>query len=164
MLIVACWGREPDAVAALFADPRNGKDWLKVYCDTYPIQGQLFRNGFSEQYSDGALIRLSDPDDGEPKWSVVTIVGNIDPLAGPDDNLLADAYGLTGHQRFLTHSRIAAAIELVGTKSFLAANEHVTRNVSTANKARMVAKGAWQGYLDGLDAGTKWMTRLGGMS
>jgi len=164
MLVAACWGREPDAVAALFADPKFGDDWFKVYCDTYPIQGELFRNGFEERFSEGALIRLIDPGDGEPKWAVVTVVGNIDPLAEPDDPETADAYGLTGHQRFLASSRMAAAFELVGMKSFLAAQEYATREISITNKAKMMAKGAWQGYVEGLDAGAKWMRRLGGFS
>jgi hypothetical protein len=164
MLVAACWGREPDAVVALFADPNFGDDWFKVFCETYPIQGQLFRNGNDERYSDGALVRFGDPDDGEPKWFVVTVVGNIDPLVEPDDPSAANDYGFVGHQRFLAHPRMAAAFELVGMKSFLAAQEYFTNEISSVNKAKIYAKGAWKGYLEGLEIGTRWMTRLGMMS
>lgn len=161
MLVAACWGRELDAVAKLFANPKFGNDLFKVYAETYPIQGQLFRNGFEARYSEGAFLSLTDPGDGEPKWCVVTVVGNIDPNAEPDDSDAADAYGLVGDRRFLADSRMTAAYELVGTKSFLAAQEYATRKISTVNKARLVAKGAWQGYVEGLDTGAKWIKRLG---
>ena len=160
-LVAACWGREPDAMLKLFADPNFGADWFRVFCETFPIQGQLFQNGMDERYSDAALVRFDDPDTGEPIWSVVTIVGNIDPSAGPDDPSMADDYGLVGPQRFLAHSRMVAAYELVGTKSFLAAQEYANNEISAFNKTKMMAKGAWKGYLEGLDLGARWMMRLG---
>jgi hypothetical protein len=161
MLILANWGRDPDAMVAQFNDPKLGADWFKVFCETFPIQGRLFTNGIAERYSEAALLRIIDPDNGEPTWSVVTVVGNIDPRAEPDDPETADAYGLTGYQRFLMHSRMRAAYELVGTQSFLAAHEYVSNQISTVNKLKMMAKGGWYGYVEGLDTGAKWIARLG---
>jgi hypothetical protein len=160
VLVAACWGRDPDAFARLFSDPKFGKDWFRVFREAYPVLGTLFQNGVDERYSEGALIRFNDPYDGEPKWSVVTIVGNIVVGGETDDPDEADAYGLVGSQRFLTHSRMTSAYELVGAKSFIAAQEYATNKISGAAKARLVAKGAWHGYLEGLDAGMKWMGRL----
>jgi hypothetical protein len=160
VLTAACWGHDPDAMYQLFLDKNFGDDWLKVFCETYPIQGQLILNGIHERFSDGALVSLLDPDDGETKWFVVTVVGNIEVGSEPDDQTSADEYGLVGNQRFLMHSRLQEAIQLVGLKSFEAAIEYQANEISTVNKAKMYAKGAWKGYVGALDDGAKWMSLL----
>jgi hypothetical protein len=163
VLVAACWGREPDAMMTQFSNPKFGKDLFRAFCEAYPIMGTLFKNGMDERYSDGALIRFRDPNDGEPKWSVATVVGNIVVGSQTDNPDEADEYGFVGSQRFLTHSRMMSAYELVGTKSFFAAHEYATNKISGTAKAWLVAKGAWQGYLEGLDAGMKWTQRLSGL-
>lgn len=53
-------------------------DMRTVIVETWPRFAQLLVNGMEDRYSQGALIRLEDADDGETKWFVASVLGNID--------------------------------------------------------------------------------------
>lgn len=54
------------------------EDQLEIICDTWPTLATLFYNGIKDKYSNGALIILEDNDNGDKKWFVSAIAGNID--------------------------------------------------------------------------------------
>ena len=63
------------AFDSLFED--FDEDSMETVAETWPTLAALLVNGVKDRYSEAALIRLEDEDDGESKWFVATVVGNI---------------------------------------------------------------------------------------
>lgn len=77
IFVTACWDRTIDELLENVGD-------METVFDTWPKLGQLMVNGLEDRYSEGALIKLEDPDTGEPKWFVASVAGNLD-LTDPAD-------------------------------------------------------------------------------
>ncbi len=54
---------------------------LRLAMEQAPIFGSLIQNAAHAHFTNGALLRVPDPDDRTSKWSVGTVVGNLS--AGP---------------------------------------------------------------------------------
>jgi hypothetical protein len=145
-IVSACWERQFDQLSELIADPKLGKLWLKVLLETFPVFGSLVVSGIEGYYSDAAIVNMADPDDGESKWFTATVVGNMSVQSAED----------------LEQRRFIEAYELILGKSFTVAGELATNEISTASKLKLMAAGAWHGYVEGLEIQTKWMARLAG--
>lgn len=70
--VATCWDRVFDAVVEDLDD-----DTAETIVETWPTLATLLGNGATDRYRDGALIRLEDVDDGETKWFVASVAGNI---------------------------------------------------------------------------------------
>lgn len=70
--VATCWDHAFDEI---LEDP--DEDTLEVIEGTWPLLAQLLANGFKDRYREGALIVLEDLDDGENKWFVASVAGNI---------------------------------------------------------------------------------------
>jgi hypothetical protein len=70
--VATCWDHTFDKI---IEDP--DEETLEVIAETWPTLAQLLVNGFKDLYSGGALIILEDLDDGENKWFVASVAGNI---------------------------------------------------------------------------------------
>ena len=84
VLVCASFDHDFDQWAALFADRSLGRTAYLRWEATYPATAWLLQNGISGRYSGGALMNIPDPDHGERKWVVGTLVGNL-TSAAPDD-------------------------------------------------------------------------------
>lgn len=51
---------------------------LGLIRERFPVLGELIHNGIRDKYGKGALIRLEDPDEGETKWFIAGVAGNLD--------------------------------------------------------------------------------------
>lgn len=101
---------------------------LKAEFKAWPTFAVLLQNGVSDRYSEGALIQLEDPDCGETKWFVATVIGNIDP----------------DKEEALIKEKINAATELVIGKAadlLVEVSEH---------KPHYIRQGIWEGIKEGL--------------
>jgi hypothetical protein len=80
VFVLTCWDHAFDDLIPQLDDENTAE----TVAETWPILAQLLMNGIKDRYRDGALIRLEDPDDGETKWFVASIAGNL-RLDSPDD-------------------------------------------------------------------------------
>jgi hypothetical protein len=71
-LIATCWDHAFDPIL----EGIDG-DAAETISETWPTLAMLLHNGMKELYRDGALILLEDFDDGERKWYVASVAGNI---------------------------------------------------------------------------------------
>lgn len=71
--VAACLDDMFDDVIDAFEDP----DAIETFCKTWPLTAMLLSNGINDKYSSGALIRLNDLDNGDLKWFVASIAGNL---------------------------------------------------------------------------------------
>jgi hypothetical protein len=53
------------------------EDTIETVCNTWPTLAEMLHNGIKDKYSNGALIKLEDADDGDTKWFMASIAGNI---------------------------------------------------------------------------------------
>jgi hypothetical protein len=134
-VIASCFGHRFDPIVELFGDEHLGTAWFNVAAKTYPTFGTLATNALNERYSEGALLRLCDPDDAELKWCVATVVGNIDATTFGD--LFADV-------------RIKEKIMLVVASSLDLEQQLATQEITAADKVMMIARGAASGYRRGM--------------
>ncbi|MEN6624263.1 MAG: hypothetical protein ABFD50_22290 [Smithella sp.] len=72
--VATCWERLFDDILENIDD----NDYRDTIIHTWPTLAKLLFNGANDKYREGALIKLEDYDDGEPKWFVASVVGNID--------------------------------------------------------------------------------------
>jgi hypothetical protein len=71
-LIATCWDHVFDEMIE-----NLDEDTFETIVETWPTLAILFHNGVKDLYREGALILLEDFDDGEQKWFVASIAGNI---------------------------------------------------------------------------------------
>jgi hypothetical protein len=95
VFVATCWGDTFDGIIRNLDDD----DYVEILHDTWPTLTNLLANGINDKYSNGALIKLEDPDDGDSKWFVASVAGNIG-FDSIDDLLCAN-----------THSKISLVIE-----------------------------------------------------
>lgn len=55
------------------------EDGWRMCFKTWPLTARLLANGITQQYSEGALVRTADVDNGDHKWFIYSFVGNLDP-------------------------------------------------------------------------------------
>ena len=73
MFVVTCWDEVFDSIVEQFHD----EDVIETAAETWPLFARMLGDGIRDKYREGALIRLEDPDDGDTKWYVGTVVGNL---------------------------------------------------------------------------------------
>jgi hypothetical protein len=95
---------------------------------------ELIDNTLNNQYSKGALLKIEDPDDGNRKWVVGTIVGNVIMNTGEELESL------------LRSERMAHAYELVWKLSDAIVTELSSRS---PNRIKLFFRGAFAGLLSG---------------
>lgn len=72
VFIATCWDREFDQLLG-----NLDENDLETIVETWPTLGQLMSNTVNDKYSAGVLTSFEDFDDGEPKWFVTSICGNL---------------------------------------------------------------------------------------
>jgi len=136
-IVSACWNHAFDHFIEYIFHPKMGDDWISAYSEAWPTFGTLLRNAANGLYSAGSLVNFEDPDDGERKWHVATFVGNTMPKETYEE--VAD------------DPRIVDASQLVFLQSAELAEEmNSGKDIGTATKAKLLAKGAFSGYTQGL--------------
>ena len=123
-LVAACWNNVFDSL------PLATTDDLEDLAEDYPIIAALVLNAIAQRYSQCALIRMEDYDNGDMKWFMVTVAGNINADA-PDDD---------------TWTRLFEALDRVTTASFGVMNA-IQDGPSTL---QVVGRSVWRGIKRGL--------------
>lgn len=135
-VIAACWGHRFDKILEGISDPKKGgKGLYKEFCRMWPTFGRLFDNALSERYSSGALLRFRDPDDGEIKCFIATVVGNISASTVGD---------------LVSHPRILKAMELVKVTSRQMFKDVANHPVSSVDRLRFFGRGFAIGAMEAL--------------
>jgi hypothetical protein len=145
-VVAACWGHQFDPLVEFMTDPKLGKDWVQAYSETWPTFGELLNNAANARYSAGSLVNFEDLDDGDREWFVATFVGNTIPVETTTE--------------LFDEPRVVEATQLVIGRSIQLAEEMQTRQFSGMNKVKMMAKGAFAGYTQGMDMSAVWLSRL----
>lgn len=146
-LVSSCWGHEFDRFQEFIGDAKLGDKWISAYGEAWPAFEQLLRNALGGRYASGALVNAEDPDDGERKWHVVTFVGNCIPKET--------------YEEVANDQRIIEACQSVYLRSASLLEQMASgRDLSIGTKTMMLARGAWSGYLKGLDTSLVWIERL----
>lgn len=70
--VATCWDHTFDKLVS-----NLDEDTFEMIAETWPTLAALLYNGVKQLYRQGALIVLEDLDDGENKWFVASIAGNI---------------------------------------------------------------------------------------
>ncbi|AOS84505.1 hypothetical protein BIU88_10390 [Chlorobaculum limnaeum] len=70
--LATCWPN----LEEVFSSVKNGDFDISIILDTWPSMRRLLQNGITKNYSDCALIRISDFDDNSPTWLLLLIVEN----------------------------------------------------------------------------------------
>ena len=148
LLVAACWLHQFDDWSSLLEDRKMGKHYFRLIKDTYPTVGQLLDNAVNARYSGGALINIEDPDDGERKWVIGTVVGNVAFRSEEEFMSLLDS------------ERMMEAFVTVLGSSFVAVEEMTTRSIPWTSSARLFGHGFLQGYRDALPLSSVWISRL----
>lgn len=130
LIIAACWDHTFDSMQI------DDEDDIKNIGDTYPTIAQLIRNTLGKRYSQGALVQMEDFDDGEPKWFVVSVAGNLN-LRSADD---------------LFQERIVQVLSIVLDKSTTALLEIQNNKPSYTGT---ILRGLKKGFMIGLKASIK---------
>lgn len=78
LIVATCWENMFDSMVI------EDDDDISNIRDTYPTQAQVIRNSVGGRFSQGALVQMEDFDDGELKWFVISIAGNIN-ISSADD-------------------------------------------------------------------------------
>ncbi len=73
IFVATCWDHAFDGLLSNIDED----DWETI-AETWPTLAKLLLNGANDRYSEGALIKLEDFDDGESKWYIASIAGNLD--------------------------------------------------------------------------------------
>lgn len=127
LLVLSCWDDTFDEIIENLDD----ENYLEILTDTWPILTSLLVNGVKDKYSEGALIKLEDLDNGDHKWFLASIAGNINFESF--DNLFCD--------------RTISTITTVKEKSIILLNELQTKK---PNSIKHIGKGLFKGALLGL--------------
>lgn len=146
--IATCLGREFDSITPYLTDPKMGKAWFDFYKEKWPTWGKLIENGANTRYSNGVLLNIEDPDDGERKWVVGTVVGNT--IVDTAENL----------EKIVLSDRWMQAYALVLVSSITLAQEIAIRPNPALGVAKLYAKQFLQSYKDSIDFGTVWIPKI----
>jgi hypothetical protein len=131
LIVATCWDHIFDKMQIEDED-----DILNIN-DSYPSLAKLIRNTISGLFSQGALVRLEDPDDGEIKWFIVSIAGNLVINSGDD----------------LFEGNTKKAIDTVLENSFTILGEFITNKPSYFGTI-------WRGFKKGLLMGLEQSVRI----
>jgi hypothetical protein len=129
-------------------DPTLAGVYNKTYRETWPYLFTLLDNSVNKRYSQGALFRIEDPDNGDHIWVVGTIVGNVPPSLTESDVLF--------------HSdRVSDAHKLVIQSCAKVIQETSTRQVNKWKLGlRGMAAGATQGQKLSNELAAAWLPKL----
>jgi hypothetical protein len=85
-LVANCWEHEFDFALHMMLDEKVGAGVVKSATETWPTFMALLTNVLQDnpRFSEGVLVRMNDPDDGESKWILGTYLGNFE-LKDPQD-------------------------------------------------------------------------------
>jgi hypothetical protein len=141
-----------DLMQQQLQDPKLGDLYYKEYKKTWPKLMALVENSLSNQISKGVLLNIEDPDTGDRKWVVATVVGNVRLESDEEMNAV------------MRSERMLKAIELVVDTGWKMLAEVQTNKISTMSYVRMAAlgglRGAMSGYKQGHDLASLWVPRL----
>jgi hypothetical protein len=146
--VAAHLGRDLDALNPFLQDPKMGKTWYGFYKEKWPSWGRLIDNGANSRYSDGVLLNIEDPDDGERKWVVGTVVGNL------------NVETVAELEQALYSERMMQAYALVLMASFTLAHEVITRPNPPIGVAKLYGRMLFQSYVDAIDLGAVWVPKI----
>jgi hypothetical protein len=146
--IATCVGRDLDALTPFIQDPKLGNAWYNFYKEKWPSWGRLMDNAINTRYSDGVLLNIEDPDNGERTWVVGTVVGNI--LVNSAEEL----------EQVMFSERMMQAYALVLAASSTLANDIATRPNPTTSLVKMYARGIFQSQLDTIELGAIWIPKI----
>ncbi|HXI12042.1 MAG TPA: hypothetical protein VNM92_05285 [Thermoanaerobaculia bacterium] len=146
--IAACWGHQFDEWVPLLQDRKMGKTWLGVVKETYPTLGQLLENGIAGRYSEGALLNIEDPDDGERKWVVGTVVGNLSVTSVEE------------LEQVLLSDRMMQAYSVVLVSSFIGLEELATRTISAKSKLKSYGRAMFNAQVESIELAAIWVPKI----
>jgi hypothetical protein len=115
-------------------DPKMGGVWNKSYREAWPMVFSMIDNTIAGRISNGALLRLQDPDNYDYRWMIGSIVGNIDFNNSSEANKL------------LFDKRVTEAYQLAFRICATINHEFLTRQPS---KLKLFFRGAVAGGLEG---------------
>jgi hypothetical protein len=149
-LVATCLEHDFDKMLLLLRDPKMGSVWLDVIKDTRPTAGRLLENGINARYSNGAVLVMEDPDYGENKNFVGTVVGNVlvNSVKELEEALLSD--------------RMMNAYELVLGSSFTIMHEEISSShvVSIKNKLKTFTYGMFHAQVEAIELASIWIPKL----
>lgn len=146
--ICTCWEHQFDPWMQLLIERPGGINWFRTLSETYPTAGRLLTNAHTERYSDGVLVNLPDPDDGERKWFIGTVVGNVHLES--EDQL----------QTFLLSDRMMDSYLRVWMPTFELLDELQTRNIPTSRKLKDMGVSFFKGFSEGIETSGIWLDRV----
>jgi hypothetical protein len=111
VFVATCWD---DAFDKLLQGDEGD---LEIVADTWPTLASLLSNGVQDKYRDCAMIRLSDLDDGDQKWFLASVAGNI---------------------------KLDNADELLGDRTMEVAMKVVARTAELLNELQTRSPSAWK--------------------
>jgi hypothetical protein len=129
VFVATCWEHAFDQLLQGIDE-----DTAETIGETWPTLAALLYNGADDLYREGALILLEDFDDGERKWFLASVVGNIS---------FENVEGLLGE-------RTDAVMQLVAQKSVQLLTE---LNENEPSTLRAIGKGVAQAVGTGLMVG-----------
>lgn len=146
--VCTCWEHQFDGWMQLLVERPGGINWFQTLSETYPTAGRLLSNASAERYSDGVLVNLPDPDDGERKWFIGTVVGNIH---------LETEEAL---QAFLMSDRMAESYVRIWVPTFDLLHELQTRQIPTGRRIKDMGMAMFRGFSSGAETSGIWLDRL----
>ena len=96
-------------------DPTLAGAYNKTYHETWPYLFALLDNTVNQRFSQGVLLRIEDPDNGDQKWVVGTIVGNVNRSALTKKDILFHSERVIGAHVLVIQS-CAKLIQEVSTR------------------------------------------------
>lgn len=130
-------------------DPTLGGVYNKTYRETWPYFFSLIDNYINQRMSEGAILRMEDPDNGDHKYMVGTIVGNVDLSSVKESDLL------------FRSQRISDAHAVVIKSCTKVVQEQATRKVNTFKIGlRGAIAGGKSGSALANNLASTWLPRL----
>lgn len=151
VVIATCWDDYFDRFLSSEQLARLGPTWPDVLVRTYPTLGRVLTNAVEGRYSGGALLQMIDPDYHEAKWFVATVVGNL---------FFGELDGEAFLEALFAEPRVQHAVMTVMDTSEKIAVELDSRKVSGFDWAKLTARGAARGYVQGLQWGAELLSKL----
>jgi hypothetical protein len=136
----------------IWQHPEFGRIGYDQFKETWPLTLSLFQHSWDSLYSAGVITTIEDPDDGDQKWVVGTLVGNIDLGSGKKI------------ERVLHSDRVLEAGRLVTTLAAQITNELETKQISRKSEAKADFRALMGGVKDGTKISVSWIPKLMGLS
>jgi hypothetical protein len=141
--VLSCWDHQLDWAMDLMAEPTQGDLWKQTLSETYPTLGMLMSNAEQGRWASGVLLGVPDPDDGDVKLCVMTLVGNLSQFAM---SLINDDASI---RELVTRPRVLQALQKIGDLSISLGIELQTNEISRRSMARMYGVVGWRALLKG---------------